>query len=240
MNVLARIASRLRFEVYAPLRLGQHSSYYLSCSQFGEDMIARHLLATVKDGFFVDIGAHHPVYYSNTYHFYRRGWRGINVDAQPGSMAPFRVLRPRDINIEACVDAESNQVREFFVFEPSALNTVSAEEASRATKEGRGRLIARHQVQTVSLADLLDQYLPAGRRIDLLSVDVEGLDEVILKSHDFHRYCPRVVMFERHHLNSLALGADPLINRLREFGYELVGVTGPSVVMRSSTWEGSP
>ena len=43
-----------------------------------------------KNGFYVDIGAYHPKRYSNTHHFYIRGWRGINVDPTPGSMRAFR------------------------------------------------------------------------------------------------------------------------------------------------------
>lgn len=39
-----------------------------------------------SSGIYVDIGAHHPFRFSNTYVFYKRGWRGINVDAMPGSM----------------------------------------------------------------------------------------------------------------------------------------------------------
>ena len=100
--------------MYARFRLNSHASYYLSCSQFGEDMIVRHLLADVPIGFYVDIGAHHPVYYSNTYHFYCRGWRGINVDARTGSMELFNLLRPRDINVEGCVDAVPNRARSSF------------------------------------------------------------------------------------------------------------------------------
>ncbi len=48
-------------------------------------------------GFYVDIGAHHPFRYSNTQFFYEKGWRGINIDATPGSMDRFKDFRPEDI-----------------------------------------------------------------------------------------------------------------------------------------------
>lgn len=233
MTYLERLKARLRFGIYAPLRLNRHPSYYLSCSQFGEDMVVRHLLEDVEDGFYVDIGAHHPVYYSNTYHFYRRGWRGINVDALPGSMELFQVLRSNDINIEACVDAVAGQTREFFSFDSPALNTASPEEADRAIKSGRGRLIARNAFSTVTLSGLLDRYLTPGQEIDFLSIDVEGLDEVILRSHNFSRYRPRVLVFERHALDPLQCRSDTLIAELHEIGYLLAAITGPSVIMHT-------
>ena len=76
-----------------------------SYSQEGEDRILQRLFENQTPGFYVDIGAHHPRRFSNTYIFYKQGWRGINVDATPGSMFLFRVFRKRDINLEIAVDA---------------------------------------------------------------------------------------------------------------------------------------
>src|SRR4051794_10306733 len=72
-----------------------------SYSQEGEDMVLRRVFNNKRGGFFVDVGAHHPRMYSNTYYFYLRDWRGINIDAMPGGMAAFDRMRPGDINVEA-------------------------------------------------------------------------------------------------------------------------------------------
>ena len=58
----------------------------LCYSQEGEDMILGKIFSGQKHGFYVDVGAHHPLRFSNTYLFYLKGWRGINIDAMPGSM----------------------------------------------------------------------------------------------------------------------------------------------------------
>ena len=233
MSQLDRIRTWLRFQFYAPLRLNRFPSYHLSCSQFGEDMIIRHLLADVRTGFYVDIGAHHPVYYSNTYHFYCCGWRGINVDALPGSMEVFNLLRPRDINVEACVDAVPGRTLEFFLFDSPALNTVSRKDADRVIQTGAGHLAASQTLSTTTLDELLDRHLPPGQRIDFLTIDVEELDEVILRSHDFARHHPRVLVFERKEGIPTDLGRDPLVAHLRTNGYDLVAFTGASLVMQS-------
>src|SRR5262249_32770188 len=74
-----------------------------SYSQEGEDMILNRIFGEKKSGFYVDVGAYHPKRFSNTYFFYKKGWRGINIDAMPGSMKPFNAKRNRDINVETPV-----------------------------------------------------------------------------------------------------------------------------------------
>ena len=74
-----------------------------SYSQEGEDLLLRRIFEHQKNGFYVDVGAHHPFRFSNTYLLYKCGWRGINIDAMPGSMRLFRRFRARDINIECGV-----------------------------------------------------------------------------------------------------------------------------------------
>ena len=82
--------------------LGLDCRWPHSYSQEGEDLVLARYFAK-SSLIYVDVGAHHPTRYSNTYLFYSQGWRGINIDAMPGSMDAFRRDRPRDINIEALV-----------------------------------------------------------------------------------------------------------------------------------------
>ena len=100
------------------LRLYKNNSY----SQEGEDLILHKIFPDKKNGFYVDIGAHHPFRFSNTYYFYRKGWRGVNIDAAPGSMKLFNKYRSRDINIEAAI---SNKIETltYYKFNDPALNT---------------------------------------------------------------------------------------------------------------------
>ncbi|MDX9799068.1 MAG: hypothetical protein RBT05_09445 [Bacteroidales bacterium] len=72
----------------------------ISFSQEGEDMLLSKLFELNEKGFFVDIGAHHPIRFSNTYKLYLKGWRGINIDAMPNSMDLFKKYRSEDINLE--------------------------------------------------------------------------------------------------------------------------------------------
>ena len=171
----------------------------LAFSQEGEDMILARTFEGQGRGFYVDVGAHHPVRFSNTYAFYRRGWTGINVDAMPGSMDPFRKVRPRDQNIEAAVGHPTGVPRTFYLFSDPALNTFD-ETLAKSLEGTPYRLLAKKEIATLSLKEILDRHLPAGQAIDFLSVDVEGIDVEVLQSNDWEAYRPRYVLAECLHL----------------------------------------
>ena len=51
------------------------------------DLIIDHLLINTKKGIYIDVGCNHPIKYNNTYLLYKKGWRGINIDADGGLIA---------------------------------------------------------------------------------------------------------------------------------------------------------
>ena len=110
-------------------------------SQEGEDLILARYFESVPRGFFVDVGAHHPFRFSNTCLLYKQGWRGVNIDAMPGSMGPFRRARPRDINLEIGIGTQTG-IAHYFVFNEPALNTFDPELAARQNV-GPWRIVAQ-------------------------------------------------------------------------------------------------
>ncbi len=72
------------------LELVHHATQMsMSYGQEGEDIILLRLLDISKNGFYVDIGAHHPIRFSNTYALYKAGWCGLNVDATRNETGRF-------------------------------------------------------------------------------------------------------------------------------------------------------
>jgi hypothetical protein len=173
-----------------------HSGAAISFSQSGEDMVIRSLNHWKKNGFFVDIGAHHPIRFSNTFYFYLEGWTGINVDPIPGVMNIFDKIRPKDINLELAV-GESG-VSEFYQFEEGAYNTFDKEIAQKMISAKVSPLLEIHKIKKVPLNEILKKYLPIDKSIDLLTIDAEGLDVEILQSNDWNRYRPKYVCAECH------------------------------------------
>lgn len=194
-----------------------------SYSQEGEDMILQRLFEGQAQGFYIDIGAHHPWRFSNTYHFYRQGWRGINIDAMPGSMKPFIKVRPRDINLEVPIAEEERQAQ-FFCFNDPALNTFDAVRAQKIERETPFRLTQKVSLNTQRLETLLHQHLPANQVIDFMSVDAEGHDMAVLLSNDWQHFIPRVVLVEQFVDNLVAMDS-PIHHFLTERHYVLFAST---------------
>lgn len=201
-----------------------------SYSQEGEDMILRRLFEKRKGGFYVDVGAHHPKRFSNTFYFYKKRWRGINIDAMPGSMRLFDKIRPRDINVEAAISSESKEMC-FYVFNEPALNTLDESLAkSRTNDEYYVTKIERCRTRT--LADVLDEKKPAGERITFMSVDAEGFDLDVLRSNDWGRYRPEYLLVECYGKNIQEIQENILYQFLCEQQYEMFAKSVLTVIFR--------
>ncbi|OIR19137.1 hypothetical protein GALL_00160 [mine drainage metagenome] len=194
----------------------------LSYSQEGEDLVLARILGElgITTGFFVDIGAHHPARFSNTYYFYRRGWRGINVDALPGTKRLFRRMRSRDITIECGVGSQAG-VLKYFAFNEPALNTFSEQEAIKKNRPPY-HIVETIQIPVVTLKQILDENLPSGTGIDFMTIDAEGFDHEIIISNDWARYRPRVLLVELLNTDIQNLDANPTAQVLKQHNYRIM------------------
>src|SRR5688500_1440642 len=131
MSRAGRFAHALRWRAGALRRSLRRDFRYASqsFSQEGEDLILRHIFKGKREGFYVDVGAYHPMRFSNTYLFYSMGWRGINIDATPGSMSAFRAVRPRDTNLQLAI-SDRNETLTLMMFDEPVLSTFSPDVAS--------------------------------------------------------------------------------------------------------------
>lgn len=203
-----------------------------SYSQEGEDMVLRQIFQARPTGFYVDVGAHHPQRFSNTYYFYLRGWSGINIDAMPGSMKLFESMRDRDINLEYAISDQA-QTLTYYIFNEPALNGFSKELAESRNGRKNFRIIEERPITTRTLAEVLAKHLPPGRSIEFLSVDVEGLDYQVLNSSDWDKYRPMVVLAEDLKGNSFEqVERSPVRELLMSKGYELYCKTPNTLIFK--------
>ena len=196
-----------------------------SYAQEGEDLVLARILDNlkIKTGFFVDIGAHHPTRFSNTYYFYKHGWRGINVDALPGTRKLFERMRSRDITVE-CGVGEKNGISTYFRFDEPALNTFSEQEAKRKNTPPY-HMIETLQVPVVTLKQILDEHLPTGMKIDFMTIDVEGLDYEVICSNDWALYRPHLILIELLNTGIENLATHPIARLLRSHDYRIFAKT---------------
>ncbi len=202
----------------------------VSYSQEGEDLILKRHFEGRGSGFYVDVGAHHPVRFSNTYYFYRKGWNGINIDAMPGSMRLFKQFRSRDTNLEIAI-SDSKMELDYFIFSEPALNGFSKELSE--TRSSKTKLLATKKITTLRLDEILDQHLPKGVRIDFMSIDIEGLDLQALKSNNWQKYRPEFILIEIYNLKMNELHQNEIYSFLSAQGYELVSKSVYTCIFQS-------
>lgn len=228
-NFFTRLARKFLLKNgYYQLNNHAHTSF----SQMGEDLIVDKIFEGKKRGFYVDVGAFHPTIYSNTYIFYQRGWRGINIDAMPGSMLKFNELRPRDKNVEVAVGRKSGSVW-YFKSSGPALNTLSELRVQEIAEMKEHSITGKEKVRMRTLSNVLDKYLPAKQKIDFMNIDVEGLDLEVLQSNNWNRYRPHVVIVESFLFNPERPLDDKIYFFLKNKKYYLVGKSGVSLIFES-------
>lgn len=161
--------------------LRPHRSY----SQCGEDLIVKFLFRTqgIAQPSYIDIGAHDPNYLNNTKLFYDGGSRGINIEANPALMARFRRKRARDVNLNVGIvdDRDDGKLLDFHVASVPTMSTFSAEEAKRLEEQTSVRIQSVIQVPARGLTSIVKEHWN-GTFPDLLTIDIEGLDGVVIPS----------------------------------------------------------
>ena len=192
----------------------------LTFSQNGEDVMLSNMFSRLRKGFFVDVGAHHPFRFSNTYLLYRQGWSGINIDALPGTKKLFEHYRPRDITIEMGVSDVPGSLT-YWSFEEPAYNTFEQSLGEERSTAGVSRFVEKTLIQALPLRDILGDYIHSNQSIDLLTIDVEGFDLKVLRSNDWNRYRPRIVLCELLDVQLDEITLDEVYVFMQSVGYSL-------------------
>lgn len=188
----------------------------LSYSQFGEDIMAQNALRRVSPGFYVDVGAHHPLKLSNTALLHLRGWDGINVEPQAEAIKAFEEHRPRALNLRAAIHNELDTVT-LHKFKGGRIDTVIPDRAEQLAQDKES--VGEEVVPAMSLNRLFTDHVPEGVRVNYFSLDIEGYDTEALLAFDLDRHRPDVICVELHRYNVLALGDDPVVRHLKDHGY---------------------
>lgn len=169
-------------------------------SQNGEDIIVSSYFPKNYSGFYVDVGAHHPYRISNTYLLYKNGWSGMNIDANPDAINLFIKARPKDKNLLLGVGKSEGQLT-YHRFKDPAVNTFSEEHANKWKSKEWNTYLGTDNVQVMPLSKVLEKHLSKNKKIDVLSIDVEGWDLEVLESNDWEQYRPQIVIVEDHTFN---------------------------------------
>lgn len=190
-----------------------------SYSQCGEDLIVKFLLERIAGPRvinYLDIGAHHPFYLSNTALLYKYGATGLLVEPDPFCSGLLKTFRRRDTVITASVASTSGLFASLYVMDPPTLNTFSESEMHRYVELG-------HRLVRVIKSDLIgvNALLARFNQLDFLNIDIEGLDFDVVRSIDFSLIRPVCICIEtsNYSLNSRPSKTAKIHSFLESKGY---------------------
>jgi len=168
------------------------SSKKISYSFSGVDLIINNIFRDNQKGFYVDVGCQHPIKNNNTYMLYKKGWHGVNIDLDKDNIDLFNIARPNDLNVNIAVSDKQKEVDLFFYHKKSPINTIDA----NISKFQKARVSSIKKIQTDTLTKIINKSEYRDKRIDLLSIDVEGHELNVLKGLDFKKYYPKIIIVE--------------------------------------------
>ena len=149
----------------------------ISYAQNYEDVLLNRLFPDRPGGFYIDVGAYHPVFDSVTKLFYERGWQGVNIEPIPSMFELLADDRPRDVNLHMGLsNLEGNLT--FYEVPAEMGSSTFAEEHAEGLRR-KGLRLEERSIPVTTLARVCEQY--AGQTIDFLKIDVESHEREVLE-----------------------------------------------------------
>lgn len=174
-------------------------------SQIQQDKILNEMIfKNMRNGFFVDVGAHDGINYSNTY-FYEKelDWKGICIEPYPKIFNKLKENR-KCICIEAAICNETSEkdfmeITGYSEMISGLLETYHPRHITRINNEvrdtnGKTNII---KVKTRRLRDIFDENNV--KDVHYLSIDTEGAEMEVLKSIDFEKVNIHIIDIENNY-----------------------------------------
>ena len=202
----------------------------LHWSQEGEDILLKRIFNNKKNGFYIDVGAHHSQRFSNTYKLYNENnWNGINIDPNLNSYQNLQKNRKRDINI-CCGISNKEEILKFYLFQESAISTFSVKKKNQLKNNFKFKVVKK--VPCKRLDFFLDKYIESSRTIDLLTIDAEGYDLKVLQSNNWKKYIPTYIIIEIESTTLDKINKHPVSKFLKKKKYDLYAKLHKSIIFK--------
>ena len=147
---------------------------FISYSQHGEDVILWRALGSRPAGFYVDVGAFDPTYDSVTRALYERGWRGINIEAQPDRHDAFERERPDDTNLALAIGDRDGTATLTVPGVPGWASIVEPAVTGTDPATSRATDVPVRRLDTLFAEHGIDH-------VDVLKIDVEGAEPEVVR-----------------------------------------------------------
>jgi|688.fasta_scaffold01710_12 FkbM family methyltransferase len=177
-------------------------------SQYKQDQFVNEkFFKNKKNGFFVDIGAHNGITFSNSLFFEKLGWDGICIEPNPEI---YKILiTNRKCQCYELAVSDKIGMSSFFQI------TSGPDMLSGLTEEFTQQAINRIHIEMYKdpkafnnikvKTDTFENIVNKTTKIDFLSIDTEGNELKILKTIDFNKYDIEVISVENNKSNNIFL-----------------------------------
>jgi FkbM family methyltransferase len=190
-------------------------------SQYQQDQFIDKVVFNKKNkGFFIDIGAHDGVTFSNSFFFEKeRNWDGICIEPNP-SVFNILINNRNSKNYNVCIGNQNSMV-EFTQIEgySEMLSGVSEkynkEHLIRINQEikekgGQIKIIKSKMVKLATIEDL------ENKTVDFISIDTEGNELAIIESIDFNILNVNCLVIENNYNDT------KIVERLEQNNFKLL------------------
>lgn len=170
-------------------------------SEWGQDFIFlsifNRLNMNYKDITYLDLGAFKPDISNNTFSLYIRGSRGVLVEANPTLINDLKTKRSKDIILNNCiVPFKSNYSQiDFYVLEPPELSSISKKIVDTHINTGMATIKEIKTIYTITPKEIIEKFFN-DKSPDLISIDIEGIEDQIIERFDFNKYRPKLFCIE--------------------------------------------
>lgn len=210
---------KMKFLPQRIVNLILNSGINLHSSQYGEDIyLHKKFRKKTTDGYFIDLGAHHPFRLSNTSYLWCLGFNGINVDASNHSIKLLTKWRKDDINIHAA--AVSDQYRKLhshinFYYKDNIDNCATCDPIIAAERGLKNQV----SVPCITLLEVMEIAKQRFKDLSpiLLNIDIEGFDEDAIGEPTAWPVKPPILMIEIYAENIQDLLQKESVKKTREY-----------------------
>ena len=212
----------------------KHKTFFpkKSYSEWGEDLFISKYFKNVNKGFYVDVGAYHPFFLSNTQLLFKNDWEGINVDINPTSIEIFENARPNDYNINVAISNKNKKYINYYT--KNMINILSTTVIDSAKTAFLNNSFSTRKIKCRKLNYIISKTKFKNKKIDFLNIDTEKSEVDVLKSLNFRKYKPKLICIEIHLKNknhhSLSLKSHPTSLYLKKKKYKRIWNKGYSFI----------
>lgn len=162
----------------------------ISYSLTGIDLIVDYIFKKNK-GIYIDVGCNHPVYSNNTYLLYKKGWQGINIDIDEKSVKLFNLFRKNDLNINLAVSSKKTELEYINFGDKSPINKIKT-----TFNKDLHPLDKIKKIKSDTLDSIIENSKYKDKKIDFVSIDVEGYEIEVIKGFNLKKYKPSIIVIE--------------------------------------------